>query len=1266
MKKTTLFILVIYYFCLHSFAQDYGLQFRNSDFESDWKEYTGGKKGLFGSSNISGDEPYCWHSFMSAQGTKLVLGNVKDQLSKSEEKRPGSKGKYSVRLNATKTLSIIANGSLTNGRMNCGSTSASSNDNHIYTDRGSGEFNTTFSGPIPDSLTVWVSFYTTSDDYQAAIHAAVHGDSDFILYGNGKEPDQSMQTADAECNYSRTTTNRGTLVWERKSIPFVAKGNCTEPKYILYTMSTNKTPAKGSEDDLVYVDDIVLIYNPTLTTGTLTQTEYEVEHNTEIPIDVPFTLTGSMSVSNLNKDANQVIAQISDENGEFSNPVEIGRLQTNTSGTISAKIPATVASGTYKVRVVSTNYPITAEPSSSEITIKRYYTISFIDEDETIATLNGDGKYYEEETETITVSAQAVSNNYTFLYWYEDGTAVSLEPEYTFSAEQSRSLQAIFKQQHMVSISATEGGTISSEGGSYGEGEGITVTATPNEGYTFVHWENNGNVVSTNPTYTFQVATDTELTAVFAKYISIIATSNIEGAGAISGAGDIIVDGEQVTVTLIALPTDNEKYQFVNWTEGNEIVSESTTYSFETNENKTLVANFIARYAIEALNEEGGEVTGSDIYTSGETVQLVAFPNDNYRFTGWFEADTLYASTNIVEFTANNNRTFTARFVEQCSLLLQTNIPNAATTVGAGTFDKGTAITISATANKGFTFKNWESNGTSISEESNYEFVIEESITIVANCEEIPAYTIVATANPSSGGNITGAGTYLENDEITLSANANNGFSFIGWMENEEQISEEVSITFNAYENRTLTAVFEAEFIGYTIALSTSEGGTVSGAGLFNEGENVTITATPNEKYVFVHWLQGESIVSTEQTYSFSISEDINLQAVFERTYETYTIDVTSADEEKGSVSGGASYKEDEEITIHATANDGYRFLHWTDGENIISSDAEFSFVCSENKSIVAEFIKTYTITVENCEGGSLKGLGNGIFDEGTTITLSFSADEQHRFTAWKEADTIVTKATTYTFTANADRTFLLDVNEKGETFTISVSTGGSVAGLNNGKFEAGETVTLIATPAEGYLFKGWVKNGEIISTETILTFEANSNIQMFAEFVAKPKAVTITVESNDDSFGTITGTGTYTEGEEITLIASPAPGYAFTAWTKDGKTLSNLSTLYYTIVDDCTIEAEFNYIEKTDIADVAETQLSIFPNPATTFARIQSNSEIASVSIATLQGTIMTHESVGNTTVDLKLMNFTRGLYVVTIVLENGEIKREKLIINK
>ncbi len=78
-------------------------------------------------------------------------------------------------------------------------------------------------------------------------------------------------------------------------------------------------------------------------------------------ITIPFSLTGTMSPDNLNASVNQVIAQLSDANGSFSNPIVLGSVVTNTSGSITAQIPNVPDGQHYRIRVVSTNYPMVGD-----------------------------------------------------------------------------------------------------------------------------------------------------------------------------------------------------------------------------------------------------------------------------------------------------------------------------------------------------------------------------------------------------------------------------------------------------------------------------------------------------------------------------------------------------------------------------------------------------------------------------------------------------------------------------------------------------------------------------------------------------------------------------------------------------------------------------------------------------------------------------------------------------------------------------------------
>ena len=338
-SKSILLLIALSMMGLNLSAQ-YGAQLDNRDFEQWTSRETN-----------SVSEPVHWHSSGTATGS--FAGFLpSNQVEESGHTRPGTSGSKSVRLFPASVLGVTANGSVTNGRMNAGSMSATGANNYNYTQRSNSVYNTAVN-QVPDSLTVWVCFRSQSSTDRASINAVIHGDSDYQIIANGTESPADMHVASAKMLFTRTSTAGGAYTWRRLSIPFNNNGPCTDPRYILLVATTNETPGSGSTNDDLFLDDVLLIYKPSLSMGNLASTDLP-PHDA---LTIPFTLTGTMSPDNLNATANEVIVQMSDASGSFSNPTELGRVTTNTSGSITVQIPE-VYDGQYSIRVISTNYPM--------------------------------------------------------------------------------------------------------------------------------------------------------------------------------------------------------------------------------------------------------------------------------------------------------------------------------------------------------------------------------------------------------------------------------------------------------------------------------------------------------------------------------------------------------------------------------------------------------------------------------------------------------------------------------------------------------------------------------------------------------------------------------------------------------------------------------------------------------------------------------------------------------------------------------------------
>ena len=169
----------------------------------------------------------------------------------------------------------------------------------------------------------------------------------------------------------------------------------------------------------------------------------------------------------------------------------------------------------------------------------------------------------------------------------------------------------------------------------------------------------------------------------------------------------------------------------------------------------------------------------------------------------------------------------------------------------------------------------------------------EESVAPVVQTPQPEPVEYTLTVSAADGGTVsTEGGTYDEGTEITITATPSEGYRFTGW-EGNNSTSESLTITINS--DQTLQAQFELIPI-YTLTITTSKGGTVSSeGGTYDEGTEVTITATPNDGYRFARW---EGNDSTNESITISINSNETIQAIFEvDSQNPWLVSVVSLDE---------------------------------------------------------------------------------------------------------------------------------------------------------------------------------------------------------------------------------------------------------------------------------------------------------------------------------------------------------------------------------
>ncbi|WP_299516329.1 ice-binding family protein [Mucilaginibacter sp.] len=207
--------------------------------------------------------------------------------------------------------------------------------------------------------------------------------------------------------------------------------------------------------------------------------------------------------------------------------------------------------------------------------------------------LSGQGQY---ATGSTVIATAAPNAGYTFVNWTDNGTIVSTSSSYQFVLSGDRTLIAHFStipaSQFAVILSSNPAAGGSTTGsGSYAAGTSVTVTASPNIGYTFVNWTDNGTVASTSPAYTFPLSANRTLVANFLINTYTLNTTALPAAG-----GSVTKTPNQPTynygTTAQLTATPNAGYIFSSWS--GDASGSVNPLTVTMTSNKNITANFTA------------------------------------------------------------------------------------------------------------------------------------------------------------------------------------------------------------------------------------------------------------------------------------------------------------------------------------------------------------------------------------------------------------------------------------------------------------------------------------------------------------------------------------------------------------------------------------------------------------------------------------------------------------------------------------------------
>ena len=283
---------------------------------------------------------------------------------------------------------------------------------------------------------------------------------------------------------------------------------------------------------------------------------------------------------------------------------------------------------------------------------------------------------------------------------------------------------AVINPPRILTVSCNEHGTVTPAGGTYANGDTVTLTVTADPGYYVKSTELNGTAVSLNSDneYVFTIESDSTFTAEFAEIPpdSYVVTVNCGEHGTVTPGTADYESGTEVTLTV----TPDSGYRVKSVTlDGKAVTLTNGKYTFKVTANCTFEAEFEAipadRYTVTVKCGEHGAVTpGTADYESGTEVTLTVTPDSGYRVKSvTLDGKAVTLTNGKYTFKVTANCTFEAEFeaipADRYTVTVKCG-EHGAVTPGTADYESGTEVTLTVTPDSGYRVKSVTLDGKAV------------------------------------------------------------------------------------------------------------------------------------------------------------------------------------------------------------------------------------------------------------------------------------------------------------------------------------------------------------------------------------------------------------------------------------------------------------------------------------------------------------------------------------------------------------------------
>lgn len=254
-----------------------------------------------------------------------------------------------------------------------------------------------------------------------------------------------------------------------------------------------------------------------------------------------------------------------------------------------------------------------------------------------------------------------------------------------------------------------------------------------------------------------------------------------------------------------------------------------------------------------------------------------------------------------------------------------------------------------------------------------------------------------AEPNDVGFGEVLGSGRFPDESDDTITAIPAPGYAFVSW---NDGVTDNPRVV-HLMSDTSFVAIFQcSQQFNLQVSAADDSQGSVTGGGSYC-GSDVTITAMPALGHRFVQWNDG--VTSNPRTLHL-VSDTVFVAYFEDISNQTFDLQVSSADETMGTVTGGGTYAGGTNNTITAVpAEMRFRFTQWNDG---VTDNPRVVYLTGDT-AFVAYFVEmpVYNLrtATNNDEWGFVEG--EGLYAEGDVATLTITPAVFCTFDGWEDGN---------------------------------------------------------------------------------------------------------------------------------------------------------------------------------------------------------------------------------------------------------------------